>query len=199
MLTAEELGDLEGDAGAMLRLAGLDDDAPPSMDDLAVRLLGHAPQRAPRRAIRGEGALARIGDDWRVYVAADVTAERARWVVGHELAHWWHRVHIRAPESERRCDALGAMLAAPRRAMLRAVRLEGHAVTRLAVRLRVPQALALLRLGEIVERPVALVRPAPIARGGPFPWPENLGSARRLPGAHPIRVDGGLGWMAAAA
>lgn len=199
-LGQDDIADLEGDVGAILRLAEVEDDVPPSIDVLSQRLLNGPIQRVPRRALRwGEGSLSRVGDRFSIFVADDLSAERARFVAAHEFGHWWHRVHLRAPEDERRCDAFGALLVAPRRAVQRVVKAEGHAVSRLAAILRVPQGLALLRLGETTGRPVALVRPAPIVRGGDFAWPENLTTARRIRGAHPIRVDGSMGWMALAA
>lgn len=192
----DEIDDLEADASCILRTAGLDEDAPPSMDELTAKLLGEPPLRVPLRALRwNEGALWSVDGRLRVFVANEVPAHRARWVAGHELAHWWHRVHLRAVEDERRCDALGAMLAAPRRAVLLASRLDGCAFSRVAKRLRCPEALALLRLAEVGQRPAAFPRRGHVVVRGEFPWPRDL-RARSIDGAHVVTPDGRRGWMA---
>jgi hypothetical protein len=194
---ATSLADLEAFVADTLRTKGVDGSAPPSMDRLCADLTGAPPQRAARADVGGDGCLApAVGGEWRVYIADDVLPERERWLVGHELGHYLHRTVLRGvQETERRCDIIGAMLVAPRAAVLRAVALEGHAVTRLATMLRVEVSLVVLRLGECVNRPVALIRPTPIVRGAAHDWPD-LTSPRRTRCSHPIRVERGWGLMA---
>ncbi len=185
--------DLEGDASAIYALAGCDDDDPPAIAALCRVLLGSPPVRA---SIRHEAQLAHVDGAWRVLVRRDVSAERARWLVGHELAEWWHLRHDARPaDIEARCDTLGAMLVAPRRAYRRALRALGHRVHALASAFGVEQELALLRIGEVTGRPVALLR-APgvvLARGEPYVWDRRAVEHRA---AHPVRVGQRWGLMA---
>jgi hypothetical protein len=177
---ATSLADLETFVADTLRLRGVDGSAPPSMDRLCADLTGAPPHRAARADVGGDGCLApAVGGEWRVYIADDVLPERERWLVGHELGHYLHRTILRGvQETERRCDIIGAMLVAPRAAVLRAVALEGHAVTRLAAMLRVETS-----------------RPVPIIRGAAHEWPD-LTAPKRTKCSHPIRVERGWGMMA---
>lgn len=179
--------DAEADALEILRMAGhLDDEAPPNMAQLCRALLGAPPQIAP---IRSEACLARVRGESRVYLRRGVDAARSRWLVGHELAEWYYqRTGYVGPDLEDRCDAVGAALVAPRRAYRLALRSVGSAIHVLAEAFVVPQALALLRIGEVTGRPVLLLRkPAPIHRGEPYVWPRR---GMRDPNVHPVRLDG---------
>lgn len=167
----EDLADLEGEAAALLSAAGEQDERVPRL--LAVaHTLGVEVVRAPGLAT--EGRLEVVDGRWRALVRRGLPPARARWVVGHELAE---AVHLRAgyvgADIEARCDAMGAMLVAPRAAFRREVRDIGrHAVHELARRFRTTQSVALLRIGEVTGRPVMLQRwPEPIVRGAAFGWP----------------------------
>ena len=97
----------------------------------------------------------------------------------------------RTEDVEERANALGAALVVPAYVFRRAIRAKGHAVHALALEFGVPPSLVLLRLGEVVGRPVALLRePEPIVRGTPFAWPRHLAPAVLMPppGVHPIRL-----------
>jgi hypothetical protein len=205
MLDDDALAEIEGDALAMFAQARLEPDRSPSMDLLSLRLIGSK----PRRVIMGREADLHPGLAGRYVLRVHRCAppDRARWLVGHELAEWWYRDrffpggHV---EREAWCDALGAALVAPRPAFLSAMRALEHRVHRLAEAFDVPRALALLRIGEVDRRAVIYVRPSgPIARGAAFGWPIGPGLVRAVgrppPGVHPVRLDGHrMGLMAAA-
>lgn len=195
MLTEDELQEIEGDVGACLRLAHVDDDEPPDLVAVAVAVTGSGPQLAPgRREGRWTGR--------RIELRFDLAGTpRGRHVLGHEIAHAYAERFLRREPTEAWCDAFGAALAAPRRAVRGAVTLVGHRVHALAELLEVEQAGALLRLGEVTGRPVALVRRPGlvVARGEPYPWPPLREVLRARPaGLHPVRVGERWGMMRAA-
>ena len=191
--------EIEGHARAMLTLAKLPLDRAPSMDVLSLRLIKARPRLVmmPR-----EGDIYPVAGRWVLRVHKLAPKDRARWIVGHELAEWWLRDHRFNCHSEREawCDALGAALVAPLEVFEAATRAIGHRVHRLAEAFHVPQALALLRVGEVSGRPVALLRPKPVVRGASFAWPDREGLAgavaRPPAGVHPVRVDKRWGLMA---
>ena len=197
----QEGWDVEGDADAIYARTGFDPEEPPAIGRLCLALTGFPPELAK---IRNEGRCCRVGDDWRVFIRRGLPKERAVYITGHELAEWWF-IHIGYCEHdvEERCDALGAALVAPRRAFRRATEALGHSAKKLAAAFRAPEQLALLRIGEVTGRPVALVRPTPIVRGDDFAWPTGPALARALrrppASAHPVRVGGEWGMMASRA
>lgn len=184
-LDEDALADIEGDADLLLRLARVDDDEPPDVVALARSMTGRAPYLSRRGP---EAHLARIGDGHQVCLRAGLQAGRARWLVGHELAELhYRRTGYQGEDIEARCDALGAALVAPRRAVRAAIRAHAHRVHALARALAVTQSTALLRIGEVAGRPVVLVRAAGlVARGDAFPWPPS--PMRAPPGSHPLRI-----------
>lgn len=198
MLTDDDLAEIEGDAEEIYRLANEDTDAPPSMSLLCRRTVGCVPIR-----LHVAGVLASHGSlNGRPRVTYDpaLDARRASEKIGHEIAEWWLKKHDRLGPSNHRnealCDALGAMLVLPRRAFRRALRTIGHRVKTLAGSFRVTESLTLLRVGEVSRRSVVLLREPRIERGDPFVWgPAPLKLPRAV--AHPIRVDGRWGAMAA--
>lgn len=134
---------------------------------------------APRVAsIRTDGELVRVGGEWRVYVRRGMSPERQRWVAAHEFGHWWweDQCGYSGPDIEARCDALGAALVAPRLAVEDASRDHRGDVAAIARSLRTTQSLALLRLGEALDVPVALLRRrrSTIVRGAFVSWPAPL-------------------------
>lgn len=195
MLSGDDLADIEGDVLCIYDRAAEDPEDPPAIGRLVEKLLGARPSTAP--LLVDQACLVMLQGEWRIFVRRGTPTIRARWLVGHELAEWWYR-KVRGytgEDVEERCDALGAALVAPRpavRAELR--RLGGHRVHLLAERFGTTQSVALLRIGEVTGRPVALVRkPAPIVRGEPFEWPSDLRELRaaveRPPaGVHPLRI-----------
>jgi hypothetical protein len=207
MLDADALANLEGDAVAFHRFARSEPDDPEDLNTLCKRTVGSYPQRV-RMVGRGDLHPGIRGQPWTLRVHRALPPELARFVVAHELAHWWF-LHTgwRAPSHahlEAACNALGAAILAPRPCFMTALRDVGRSrVHRLAKTFHTTQACALLRLGETTGRPVVLVRPsAPIVRGECFAWPSDLAELERAvrqppAGVHPIVVDGRMGLMAA--
>jgi hypothetical protein len=202
MLNDDALAEIEGDAEAMFAEARIPRDDSPSMDLLCLRLL----KSKPRRVMMGRPADVHpgVGGRWVLRVHRVIGKERARWLVGHELAEWWYRGRVWAgghPEREAWCDALGAALVCPSPAFRAAVRELDHRVHRLAEAFDVPRALAMLRAGEVTGRPVFYPLRG-LARGDAYEWPADAlrRALRERPrGVHPVRLDRAeMGLMASA-
>lgn len=194
-MTNDLLEEADSIALDIMRRTNVDPDRPVSTKTMAARMTGHVAQ-AGRILDAGQNAI--VSGVHRIFWNVRLPNERVTWVVGHELCHVWFRMREEAHEHEDLvCDIVGAMLVAPREAFRRAVRTVGQRVHALAGHFKTTEALALLRVGEVTGRSVLLVRPSSrIARGEPFVWPEDLRSVPRSV-AHPIRVDGRWGMMAA--
>jgi hypothetical protein len=196
-LTPDELMEIEGDVRALLRAVGLDDDEPPDLDRVCVFLTGAEPRLSPMR--RKEGRTIRDMGARRIELRLGVLGTpRGRVVLGHECGHVYGEKFLRREVTEAWCDAFGAMLAAPRRATQLAIREVGHSPILLGEVLEVDAAAALLRIGEVSGRPVALERRPKVlvARGEPYPWPPVKAALReRLPEVHPVRVGERWGLM----
>src|SRR5690606_31103903 len=100
-------------------------------------------------------------------------------VVAHEFGHyvWGDLVGYDGPDLEARCDALAASIVAPRRAFARAVACHGlDTVSGLAAALQTTRSTTLLRIGEAVDLPAALLRRrrSTIVRGPHAVWPVPL-------------------------
>lgn len=153
----------------------LGDGPQPSVRQLLARHLGTAPRVAD---MASDGALVRLRGQWVVAIRRGMSPERARFVGAHELGHWYweRRCGYRGPDIEARCDALAAVLVAPPHAVRVAVRDHGACIVRVAAALRTTQSLALLRIGEVLGEPVALLRKrrSTIIRGTVVPWPVPL-------------------------
>lgn len=137
------------------------------------RLLGpEAVRLVPGRALPGNGALARVGAQWRVYLRRDAPEVAKRFTLLHEVSHW----ALGPAASEADCDSLAGALLAPRRAFLDALEASGRRFSRLAKRFGATESCVALRLGETTGRPVALIAPAKVrVRGGEHPWPDDGG------------------------
>lgn len=181
--------DEEGEAGSLLATAELTDlDGPTPMAELCRRLLGVSPRWA---SLSTEARV--VGS--QVLLRRGLPHARARWLIGHEIAEWHlARLNYRGEDIERVCDRIGAALAVQRPAFRAAIRSIGrHAVHELARRFATTQSLALLRVGEVTGRPVALLRwPEPIYRGDPFEWPRTSALRRALDegraAVHPVAI-----------
>lgn len=192
------MADVEGEAAALYGAAGADMSNPPAIGRLCAAITGHAPMRV---RMRQEGCLVRVGDSWRVYIRSGLADDRARFIVAHELAERWHAmIGYRRDDIEDRCDLLGAALLIPRPAAKIVMAEVGHSPKLIAEAFGSPQQLALLRIGEVSGRPVALVRRHPIVRGDEFGWPTGPSLARAVkrppPEVHPVRVGDEWGLMA---
>ncbi len=153
----------------------VDLDKAPSIRTLVKRMTGAPPRVAD---IASEGALARVRGEWRVFVRRGMSPERQRWVAAHELGHWWweHEMGYSGSDLEARCDALGAALVAPAAIVRASTAKHSGDVVAIARDLKTTQSVALLRLGEVLGEPVALLRRrrSTIIRGRFVSWPVPL-------------------------
>lgn len=176
-----DLADIEGEAEAIYRAAGFDSDEQAPSVALARRLLGpEAIRNSFADRLPGNGALVRVGNDWRIYIRAGAEVRVKRFVLLHELAHW--ALGARATEED--CDALAAALLVPRRAFIRHLRSTGVALPRLARVFSTTESCVALRLGEATDQPLVLVAPRSVrVRGREWSWP-NEESLRALARGH---------------
>lgn len=191
MLGPDQLADVEGDQMAIYSMARAESDDPPSVADLSLALMQREPEFA---RIHQEAKLPSAEEGRRPLVRVGVLPARARWLAAHEIAEWYYaHIEYDEPDVEERCDALGAALIAPRLAFRRAISVLDHSVYQLAEAFATTQSLALLRVGEVTGRPVALLRsPEPIYRGEPFAWPKCSSLRRALDAGralvHPLAI-----------
>lgn len=171
-MDADTLADVEGDALAIYKLAGFDADDTPSAAQLCRKLFGIGPEYS--RHLRTEADSCTLRGQHRVFVRPGLLAARSRWLVGHEVAEWWYRkIGYVGADVEERCDALGAALIAPARAVREAWRTTEDTVL-LAALLATTQSVAHLRVGEVIGVPVVLVqRRRIIVRGDEWGWPSE--------------------------
>jgi hypothetical protein len=182
---------IEREAAAIFRAARADPAKPPPPQTLVTRLLGIGSVRVvPASVLPVGGAIARVGDRWRVYLRAGIPSRQARFTVLHELAHW----ALGSSATEDECDALAARLLAPREAFELAMKREGKSFTRLARWFGCTETFAALRYGEVTDEPLVVVAPASVRiRGREWSWPaeqelRGLVKARRLPGLRKARL-----------
>jgi hypothetical protein len=168
--------DLEGEAEAAYRAAGLDiaDSVEPIW--LARQLLGGDAVVGVHSLMQpGGGCLVRVHGKPRIYFRSRLPQQRRDFVIAHELAH--HLLGERAGdehETETACDALGAMLIAPRRAFQEALRWYGERFPALAEHFASTESLVALRFGEVTRVPLALVAPRSVrVRGERCEWPNE--------------------------
>lgn len=186
----------------MLDEAEVDPERGASIDLISLRLTKAKPQyvrmvgTADFNEFRGQPII-------RVHrmLPPPIKREKAAHELGEWRAHTTRRRFRSLLEREAWCDAVGARLLCPTRAMRRVVSHHGHRVHAIAEAFGVTQGMSLLRIGEVTGRPVALLRrPGVILRGEDYAWPDEAELARlvRRPPAsvHPIRVDDRWGLMA---
>lgn len=177
MLRRGVLADVDRFACEALKRARIEPGKPVSLLELTRYFLGTYPRFED---IPTEGMLGPApGGRFEVVVRRGLSPERARFVAGHEFAHWWWREEIGyvGRDIEARCDALGAHIIAPRADILLITERDGYDVERIATALRTTQSVAHLRIGETHDVPVALLRRrrSTIIRGPAFaPWPVAL-------------------------
>lgn len=173
--------DIEGIAGELLRCAGADESAPAKPVALVQALLGAGSLFSVHaRSLPGDGSLAIVNGQPRIYIRTGLTHERKRWAICHELAEWWlWREGVRDSRIENVADGIAAGLLAPRRAFLAALR-DGSGSPELAQRFGTTESCAVLRLGEVTGHPLALVAPNRVrVRGDEFVWGDE-DQVRRL-------------------
>lgn len=173
-----ELADCEGTAARIYREAGADPADPPGPVALARAWLGAgALERAPRGALLTDAASGTVAGRRRIVVRAGLPPVRLAWAVAHELAELaLAEERYRAPDVEAVADTVAACLLAPP-ATVRAV---GRgpvpaAVAEVADALVLTDTCAALRLGEVLDVPLAVIAPLVRVRGAAFAWPDEAG------------------------
>lgn len=196
MLGPDDLADAEADAIEIMQRAGVFPEEPVHVRRLCELLGVEVVQTfGARLSHRREANIVRSGARWTIHRLMRMTPEREAWADGHELGHWLHQSQRRRERPEAYYDAVGACLVASRPAFYDATRIIGHRVHELAAAFSTLQGLALLRLGEVTGRPVCLRSGRLlIVRGNAFEWGADPAALPRDV-AHPIKVDGGIGYM----
>lgn len=193
MESGDWFADIEGDVQSFIHSIGCDPYDPPTVYKACVLATKHPPLRA---RIRYEAEVGFVSGAPRVYVRHRVAPARARWLIGHELGEiWYQRQGYREPDLERRCDAFGACLVAPRSLTRTIVREVGTSPKRLAEAFATTRACALLRIGEVTGRPVKLCSGIERERGEPFLWGDTRRALRgKVPGIHPVYLSDEKRW-----
>lgn len=98
----------------------------------------------------------------RIYIKRGVPEPVAQWLTGHALSHWIRRTSCgrhggMRSEEEALCDYVAAALQMPQFAFQRRVNETGCNVQQLALDFGVLETSAALRVGEVEDRPVAVV------------------------------------------
>jgi len=170
MLDADAVADVEGDAVAVAKEAGYEDDERPDVRAICVRLLGAPPALVPMRL---DATLATVNGEDRIFVRRGTEPARARWLALHELGEWHHkRIGYWGEDLEERCNLFASALTAPRRLYRSLTARLGLSNGRIARALATTQSVVFLRAGEVYGYPTLLVRAAgSIVRGDAFAWP----------------------------
>ncbi|UOF77359.1 metallopeptidase [Caudoviricetes sp.] len=183
--------DFEAAAARVLADLGVSSDQPTPPLELATRLLGAGSVKlVPATALPGVGAIARVRDRWLVFLREDAPLPAKRFVLCHELAHKL----LGAAATEVECDALAAALLVPRAALMHAVKEDGERLRLLAKRFGASESCIALRIGEVTERPLALVAPRTVrTRGSGYTWPpfdqlRDLATKSHIPGLKKVRL-----------
>lgn len=170
--------DPEVAARAILERAGFGLHDNPGTEAIAVGLLGKGCiELVPPRAIGWAHAELATYRRLKIFLSDLLNPIEAAYSVGHELGHLHigHHAHG-SRDLEETCDAIAAALVCPRGAYQRAVEEQGPkiALARLAKAFAVTQTCAALRLGEVTQRPIAVVTPQLVrVRGAAWSWPEE--------------------------
>ncbi len=186
--------ELEGIAEAVLHEGGQEDDDAPRLAQLVTTLLG--PGAVEYAQLRGDGALTRVGDRWRIYLRRGLSLERKAFALSHEIAEWWLRVRegYVGEDVEHGANYIAAAIMAPRRAFARSLRAHGHDFAELAADFRTTETHVALREAELADIPRAVVSPALVRVRGPHDWVwPNEGVVRRwaragAPGVTKVRL-----------
>lgn len=184
-------GEIERTAELLLRAAGLTNGEIPQAERVAARLLGGGVRRVPGHVLRRDGALARVGAEWCIFLRSDLPESRRAFTILHEISHW----AIGRDATELQCDALAAALLAPRGPFLAAVERHGFRLARLARCFCTTESCIALRVGEATGQPLALVTPTSIhLRGSGYLWPDEprlreLAKTSRMAGIKRARLS----------
>lgn len=178
-----DVAGIELEAEAIYRSAGVDLREGAAPMALIRTVLGASAVRfVPRGTLREGGALARVGDSWRIYLRKGLPLTEVGFIALHELAHFV----LGERGTEQECDALAAALIIPRQALDSALAARPRAYTKIADWFHCSESLVVLRIGEVVM-PTALVTPERVrVRGADFEWPTGPELRRVVEGAQPL-------------
>lgn len=168
--------------------AALDPDEPANMIALAMGL-GLTVEVLRPAPFAGDGALARVYEQWRIYIRGGISRQRKRFACAHEIAEWALREVI-DEQIEDACNAVAAALIAPRRAFTRTANDVGATCfEQLALPFDLSQTAAALRAGEVLGVELALTRPGLVrTRGERVQWPAAEIIARWARGTPPAGI-----------
>lgn len=186
------LPDIEGEVRWVFDHLGIDDETPPPILEVAKKLIGTPVLTVPFRVLHGDGQLAKVNGEPRIYVRSGLTPKRLRWAVAHELGHHILKLDSSTLENEDAVNAFAAALLVPRRAFQLALRETGPKLsyTKLARWFATTESCAALRLGEVTDVPLALLAPERTrVRGSEFTWPPQMNG----PGVTRNRLGDDLG------
>lgn len=163
--------ELEGIAEAILRDGGQEDDEAPRLAALVTAHLGRGAVEYSN-AVRGDAALVRIRDDWRIYVRRSLPTHRRAFGIAHELAEWWLRVRERyvGEDVEKAANYVAAAILTPRRAVRLARREIGSDFVRLAEEFGTTETHMALREAEVENLPRVVVSANFFWVRGPESW-----------------------------
>jgi hypothetical protein len=156
---------------------------PPGCVELAVALFGDRCIRlAERRELPGRSALVWPGGDPVIHLRRGLTAQQVNHAVAHELGEWLlHVWNYHGPEAEELSGRIGAALCVPRQAFGRAYSVVGDDLRELSRAFTVSESLMVLRIGECVGYPTALITPRRVrVRGAHWIWPSSETAWRSL-------------------
>ncbi len=171
------LPEIEGEVRWVFDHLGIDDEAPPPILEVAKKLTGTPVLTVPFRVLHGDGQLAKVNGEARIYVRSGLTPKRLRWAVAHELGHHILKLDSSTLENEDAVNAFAAALLVPRRAFQLALRETGPKLsyTKLARWFATTESCAALRFGEVVDVPLALFAPTRTRMRGPeFGWDSSM-------------------------
>lgn len=183
-----EQTEIEGVAESIYRAAGLKAGTRVRPERLASAILGAGTVRVVGDDVlpRHHAAVARIRDEWRIYLRRGLAPSVRNFSIAHELAEWvLVQRGAEGTEVEQDADGVAAALLAPRCFAERACRASGRNWEQLALAFNTSQSFAVLRYGEVTGYPLALVTRSSVReRGAPAPWPTNaeLRSPEPCPG-----------------
>jgi hypothetical protein len=127
----------------------------PSLGQVMCETMGSWPEYSDR--IEQESTTVRRGRRWQALARADLTSTRARWLWSREMSRWWLRRYHGRLAADPLVDRLAAAILTPMEIFGPLGRAHGWCVRELARLFVVPEALVLLRIGEVTGVPVALV------------------------------------------
>jgi hypothetical protein len=181
---------VEREAELVLSAARLPTDSPSPITKVAASLLGPDSVRlVPPTALPSLAALARVGRRHLIFVRSGLSVEVTKFAVAHELSHYILKLGSEFPENEELCDRLAACLVAPHQAFASAVD-RGLSLQSIARQFRLTEGCTVLRAGEVLQIPTALVSSASVRkRGGAFCWASDWELRAAPPGAGLERVE----------